>query len=61
MNLVKEVFNQQKMARYIDFRAPAGRESLWTTDKIVEFSHAYCEVQKLPNLEISIRVLQSIP
>jgi hypothetical protein len=49
-NLVKEDLNQQKMARDVDFRAPAGRESLWTTDKKVEFSYGHCEheVRKPP-------------
>jgi hypothetical protein len=37
--LVENGYNQPKMARDIDFQAPAGRESLWTTDKKVEFSH----------------------
>jgi hypothetical protein len=35
-----ESLNQQKMAKDVDFRAPAGRESLWTTDKKSNFHMA---------------------
>jgi hypothetical protein len=45
-NLVKKGLNPQEMVEDIDFRAPAGHESLWTTDKKVKFSHGHCEVQK---------------
>jgi hypothetical protein len=48
-----EGLKQQKMASDIDDRAPAGRESLWTTGKKVEFSKAHCEVQKQTKLENS--------
>jgi hypothetical protein len=34
--LVKKGFNQQKMSRDIDFRAPGGRESLWATGEKTE-------------------------
>jgi hypothetical protein len=38
--LVKKGLTQQKMARDIDFRAPDGRESLWTTGEKTRFSRA---------------------
>jgi hypothetical protein len=40
-NLVKKGLKQQKMAREIDFRAPAGPESLRTTDEKVEILHIH--------------------
>jgi hypothetical protein len=47
---VKKGLNQQKMARYIDFRAPAGRESLWTiVKKKSNFHMAFLFDPKLPN------------
>jgi hypothetical protein len=39
--LVKKGLKQQKMASGIDDRPPTGRESLWTTDKKVEFAKAH--------------------
>jgi hypothetical protein len=52
-NLVKKDLNQQKMARDIDFRAPGGRESLWTTGEKTGFLRVHCEVPKQPNLDFS--------
>jgi OB-fold nucleic acid binding domain len=45
-SLVERGLKQQKMASDIDDRAPAGCESLWTTDKKVEFAKAHWDVQK---------------
>jgi hypothetical protein len=56
-NLVKKGLNQQKMARDIDFRAPGGRESLWTTGEKNRFSRVHCEVAEQPNLDFSFRGL----
>jgi hypothetical protein len=55
--LVKKSLNQQKMARDIDFRAPGGRESLWTAGKKTGFSRVHCEVPKQTNLDFSFRGL----
>jgi Fe-S cluster biosynthesis and repair protein YggX len=52
--MVQEGRKHQKMLRETSFWPSAGRESLWTTGKKVEFSKAYCEVQKQPNLDFSI-------
>jgi hypothetical protein len=56
-NLVGKSLNQQKIARDIDFRAPGGRESLWTTGEKTEFSRVHCEVPEQPNLDFSFRGL----
>jgi hypothetical protein len=56
-NLVTKSLNQQKMARDIDFRAPGGRESLWTTGKKTGFSRVHCEVPEQPNLDFPFRGL----
>jgi hypothetical protein len=40
--LVRKGWNQQKMARDIDFRALGGRESLWTTGEKTGFSRVHC-------------------
>jgi hypothetical protein len=46
-----------KKASDIDFRAPGGREFLWTTGEI-EFSSVHCKVPKQPNLKFSFQGLQ---
>jgi hypothetical protein len=56
-NLVRKGLNQQKMARDIDFRAPGGRESLWTTGEKTGLSRVHCEVPEQPNLDFSFRGL----
>jgi hypothetical protein len=45
------------MSRDIDFRAPGGHESLWTTGEKTGFSRVHCEVPKQPNLDFSFRGL----
>jgi hypothetical protein len=59
--LVKKGLNQQKMARDIDFRAPDGRESLWTTGEKTGFSRVNCEVPEQLNLDFSFRGLYPSP
>ena len=49
-NLVQKGWNQHKMARDVEIRAPGGRESLWTTGEKFDFLQAHCEVQNQPNL-----------
>jgi hypothetical protein len=49
-NLFKESLNQQKMAKYVDFRSFAGRKSPWITAKKVEVSHGNCVGQIPPIL-----------
>jgi hypothetical protein len=56
-NLVSKGLNQQKIARDIDFQAPGGRESLWTTGEKTGFSRVHFEVPKQPNLYFSFRGL----
>jgi hypothetical protein len=51
--LVEKCSNQQKITRDVDFRAPGGHESLWTTGKNIEFLRVRCEVSKQPNLDFS--------
>jgi hypothetical protein len=53
--------NQQYMAKDIDFQAPGGRESLWTTGEKPGFSRVHCEVSEQPNLDFSFRGLQPYP
>jgi hypothetical protein len=45
------------MAFNVDFLAPGGHESLWTTGEKIEFSRVHCEVPKQPNLEFSFQGL----
>jgi hypothetical protein len=45
-DLVKKSLNQQKMTKDIHFRGLAGRESLWTTDKKLNFHMATVKSRK---------------
>ena len=49
-NLVQKDSNQHNLTRYVEIRAPGGRESLWTTGEKFDF---HCEVQNQPNLIFS--------
>jgi hypothetical protein len=45
------------MAKDIDFKAPGGRDSLWTTGEKTGFSRVHCEVPEQPNLVFSFQGL----